>query len=76
MDVEKLIDLMKRERVLRVKMGGLEVELSPMAFAPDAPPAADKTALPAVPSDFTLYSVQDQSPLAVYTRAETEESPS
>lgn len=74
MEVRELINLMKRERVLRVKMGGLEVELSPMAFAPDAEAAPDnsKTAVPAMPENFTFWSVQDQSPLAVFTPAEEE----
>ena len=71
MEVRELIDLMKKERVLRVKMGGLEVELSPMAFAPDAVPEAEqKNVRPAVPEDFTLWSVQDQSPIAVFERVE------
>ncbi len=72
MDVEKLIELMKRERVLRVKMGGLEVELSPMAFAPDAAPAASKDDKPAMPENFTFWSVQDQSPLVTFSAAEEE----
>lgn len=75
MEVEKLIDLMKREKVLRVKMGGLEVELAPSAFAPVevAPAAPAKDALPAVPENFMLWSVQDQSPLPVLS-VEAEEA--
>lgn len=71
MEVKELIDLMKRERVLRVKMGGLEVELSPMAFAPDAVPEADaKSTKPSMPEDFTLWSVQGNEPIAVFERVE------
>ncbi len=69
MDVEKLIELMKRERVLRVKMGGLEVELSPTAFAPDAAPEAKNLVAPA-PPDFTMWSVQDQTPLVRFDKEE------
>jgi len=67
MEVRELIKLMKAERCLRVKMGGLEVELSPAAFAPDAP-EANSTAeqKPVEPPNFTLWSVQDQSPLPVF----------
>ena len=75
MEVEKLIDLMKRERVLRVKMGGLEVELSPMAFAPDSPPEA-KDVRPAIPENFMFWSVQDQSPLPVYSAEKAPEAES
>lgn len=70
MDVRELIQLMKQERCLRVKMGGLEVELSPMAFAPDAAPADTKPLMPSVPENFLFYSVQDQSPLPVLEREE------
>jgi hypothetical protein len=34
-----IMDLMREKRALRVKVEGLEVELSPLAF-PDAPPVA------------------------------------
>lgn len=72
MDVKELIALMKAERCLRVKMGGLEVELSPTAFAADPLPAGAEKApeKPTIPEDFTLWSVQDQSPLAVFERTE------
>jgi hypothetical protein len=35
MEIEALVEFMKKERVLTVKMGGLQVELHPSAFAPD-----------------------------------------
>lgn len=80
MDVKELITLMRQERVLRVKMGGLEVELSPAAFAPDAPAAAaapDNAAIqiPAMPANFLLYSVHDQSPLPVMSIKSEEAEP-
>lgn len=39
-DLEEILDLMVRMKCLRVKLGGLEVELSPEAFAPAINPAA------------------------------------
>lgn len=61
MDVRDLIKLMKAEGALRVKMGQLEVELSPHALAGDEKPAAPT--MPAMPTDFRFWSVDDQSPL-------------
>lgn len=62
MDVKELVTYMRENRVSRVKMGGLEVELDPSAFASPAAPEVK----PEIPIDFTFYSVADQSPLAQY----------
>jgi len=60
-ELEEVIALMKRERLLKVKLGGLEVEMAPAAFASaDASDTAKKDEKPAPkPEDFLFWSVPD-----------------
>jgi hypothetical protein len=60
-ELAELVAFMKAQGVTKVKLGGLEVELSPMALsapAPGAIPAASGIAMP-TPEEFMLWSAQD-----------------
>jgi hypothetical protein len=48
-DLKQIIELMKANKVLHVKLGNLEVSLSPSAFTPDVP--TDKTPTDKMPTE-------------------------
>jgi hypothetical protein len=63
MEIAELIALMKREKVLVAKLGGLHVELHPSAFVtPEDAPKDDPKAAP-MPTDeeFMVWSLPESS---------------